>query len=133
MFRPAAVVALACLLMSGCHRIADSLDSAGHPGRYAGIGLYQPSKQWAKLAAAEAAGDERTARRADDQVIIVVQDSRTGEVRACGDLTGYCIGMNPWKAALTADRITPVKLTEHVADAPDQRASKPSKSEPVGG
>ena len=27
---------------------------------------------------------------------IVVVDSQTGEIRQCGNLSGHCIGMNPW-------------------------------------
>jgi hypothetical protein len=59
------------------------------------------------------------ARTIDDQVIIVVEDTETGEVRACGDLTGYCIGMNPWKKMLGSSQMVPINLTEHMAPPND--------------
>jgi len=62
------------------------------------------------------------ARTIDDQAIIVVEDSDTGEVRACGDLTGYCISMNPWKGELAGAQLVPIRLTEHVSPP------KPDKS-----
>jgi hypothetical protein len=63
--------------------------------------------------AAQQAKETPAARTVDDQAIIVTTDSVTGEVRACGDLTGYCIGMNPWKTPLAASQIAPINLTEH--------------------
>jgi len=108
-----------------------SADQAGGRGAYAGVGIYGPSRQWTRLIANQQAKDPAAARAIDDQVIIVVENSTTGEVRACGDLTGYCIGMNPWKAPLLASQITPVKLTQHVApDTPDitvQLSEQPKK------
>jgi len=62
--------------------------------------------------------DAASAKPIDDQVIIVVTDCVTGELRACGDLTGYCVGMNPWKNSLSATQVAPIKMTSHVeADA----------------
>jgi hypothetical protein len=114
-------VALACLGLAGCHRpfAGADADAADRHGRYSGVGIYGPSRQWTKIVSARTATDPQLAQPIDDQVIIVVQDSVTGEVRACGDLTGYCIGMNPWKTALVSAQIAPLKLTEHLAaDAP---------------
>ncbi len=119
-----AAVVLACLGMCGCNRPPWSfLASTEQPsrGKYTGVGIYGPGKQWTKLIATQHTKDPQAAQPIDDQVIIVVQDSATGEVRACGDLTGYCIGMNPWKSALVSAQIAPIKLTEHVA--PDASAS----------
>ena len=93
-------------------------------GRYEGLGLYSPSQQWTRIVASQQAKDTPAAKPIDDQVLIVVEDSVTGEVRACGDLTGFCIGMNPWKTALTAGQIAPINLTQHVAppsEAPSSR------------
>jgi hypothetical protein len=105
--------------------------ATGH-GPYSGVGLYGPGRQWTKLAANQAAKDKDSARAIDDQVVIVVQNTATGEVRACGDLTGYCIGMNPWKAPLLASQVSPVKMTSHVeADEPDatvERRVRPEKA-----
>ena len=92
----AATLLIAGLALSSCNLPAASADGdqANHHGRYAGVGLYGPSKQWTRLIANQQTKDPQAARPIDDQVIIVVQDSATGEVRACGDLTGYSIGMN---------------------------------------
>ncbi|HEY1751881.1 MAG TPA: hypothetical protein VGG29_11485 [Caulobacteraceae bacterium] len=108
----------------------------GRHGRYVGVGIYGPGRQWARLAAAPAAKDEAAAQLVDDQAIIVMSDTDTGEVRACGDLTGYCIGFNPWKQPLAAGQITPIALTAHmqpddpnltveVAPAPRRHRSRP--------
>jgi len=82
-------------------------------GRYVGVGIYGPGDPWAKLAAAPHPADAAAASTTDDQAIIVVVDSDTGEVRACGDMSGYCIGMNPWKTALQPSQVAPVDLTGH--------------------
>jgi hypothetical protein len=79
---------------------------------------------------ATAPTDAAAARPIDDQAIIVVTDSATGEVRACGDLTGYCIGMNPWKSALVGAQIAPIKMTSHVpaSDEPPSQPAAPAAS-----
>ncbi|QUD89462.1 hypothetical protein [Phenylobacterium montanum] len=132
--RPFTALVLAGLALSGCKKLsepaAEERQAAQH-GRYAGVGLYGPSKQWTKLISTQQTKDESTAQPIDDQIIIVVQDTVTGEVRACGDLTGYCIGMNPWKKALLAEQIAPLKLNEHVkpdqADVTVELGVKPDK------
>jgi hypothetical protein len=80
------------------------------PGRYLGVGIYTPGQAWSHLVQAQQEPQAGDARLRDDQAIIVVMDSRTGEVRSCGDLTGYCIGMNPWGSPLVESRRTPVTL-----------------------
>jgi len=96
----------------GCSK--HQLESSAHHNRYVGIGIYSPNTQWTKMIGADATNVTTAARTIDDQAIIVVEDSETGEVRACGDLTGYCIGMNPWKKGLTSTQNAPISLTEHV-------------------
>ncbi len=87
---------------------------SGHgPGRYAGIGIYNPGAPWQRMAAAQLAKESPAPSTVDDQAIIVVVDAATGEVRGCGDMTGYCIGMKPWKARLAAAQLAPVVLTSH--------------------
>ena len=66
------------------------------------------------MAALASPKDSKAAQPIDDQAIIVVSDSETGELRACGDLTGYCIGFNPWKQPLSSAQQTPIVLTAHV-------------------
>jgi hypothetical protein len=101
--------------------------SPGSHGRYEGVGIYAPGQPWTRMVAAQQPNDTPAAKPIDDQVIIVVEDSVTGEVRACGDLTGYCIGMNPWKTQLTAGQITPINLTEHVKPPPPPEQAAPSE------
>jgi len=114
------VIILAAVSASGCHKVSapdaggDWSLFGGHRGRYVGLGIYSPSTQWTKLADTAQAANSPAARPIDDQAIYVVIDSATGELRACGDLTGYCIGMNPWKKPLTPAQIAPIVLTEHV-------------------
>jgi len=113
-FSIAACIAVALFMLTGCVRHDDgAADSLGQHGRYAGVGIYQPGLPWDRLLAAEASADPSAAKRVDDQAIIVVVDSRTGELRACGDLSGYCVGMNPWRAALLKAQTTPVAVTKH--------------------
>ena len=128
--RLVAVAAWLGLALGGCNPIAvTSEDQANHHGRYSGVGIYGPSRQWTKLVATQQAKDPQVAQPIDDQVIIVVQDTATGEVRACGDLTGYCIGMNPWKTALVSSQIAPLKLTEHrKPDEPDATVELTAKA-----
>jgi hypothetical protein len=66
------------------------------------------------------------ATTADDEHVIVVVDSQTGEVRECGDYTGVCVNMNPWTKAISAPQSAPVTLTKHLADvAPVQEEPTP--------
>ena len=112
---PAAIA----IALAGCSQANWSPSSAGGGhGRYVGVGLYSPSKQWTRMVMAGQLADAASAKPIDDQVIIVVTDCVTGELRACGDLTGYCVGMNPWKNSLSATQVAPIKMTSHVeADA----------------
>ena len=112
----AALVALLAVLSSGGCKRADwaPIANAAEHGRYLGVGIYGPGKQWTRMVADQTPKSDAVARPIDDQVIIVVADSQTGELRACGDLTGYCIGMNPWKQQLLSTQIAPIDLTDHV-------------------
>ena len=106
----AGLLALA-MLMGACH--AQPVAAPGAHGRYVGVGIYAPTRPWTQMVA-QKTSDRGAATLADDQAIIVVTDSVTGEVRACGDMTGYCIAMNPWRVG---SQTAPVKLAEH-RDAP---------------
>ncbi len=130
-------VLLAAVALSGCKKGPaewfDGDEGHGH-GRYAGIGIYNPGAPWQRMAAAQLAKESPAARTVDDQAIIVVVDSTTGEVRGCGDMTGYCIGMNPWNARLTAAQLAPVTLTSHArpideTGAPAAPSDAPSASQ----
>lgn len=115
-----ALAAVACL--AGCKQEESVPTSASTHGRYLGVGIYRPDTQWTRLAASQDPKDDASARLADDQAIIVVVDSETGEIRSCGDLSGVCIGMNPWTKPLATTQGAPVALTRHVrtpVDSPE--------------
>jgi hypothetical protein len=107
-------ILFAVISVAGCKRADWTPISDASHGRYLGVGIYGPGKQWTRLVANQTAKSDAVARPIDDQVLIVVADSQTGELRACGDLTGYCIGMNPWKQSLLGSQMTPINLTSHV-------------------
>ena len=110
-----------CLLMVGCmlSGCGGPASGPGQPpkasGRYAGIGTYDAGRLWGEMAGATASTDAAAANLRDDEHVIVVIDSHTGEVRQCGDHSGFCVAMNPWSAS--GSRIdAPVKLEKHAAD-----------------
>lgn len=105
-------LAIACAALSGCGQAPHSMTPKSQ-GRYAGIGVFDAGKLWAEMTGATQPTDPASARIADDEHIIVVLDSHTGEVRQCGDHSGYCVAMNPWGAARGA---LPVKLAKHATD-----------------
>jgi hypothetical protein len=110
-----AAICIAAVALAGCKPApAADLGGSSQRGRYAGIGIYSPETPWTRMVATQQAKETPAAKPIDDQAIIVVQDTVTGEVRACGDLTGYCIGMNPWKTPLASSQVAPINLTEHV-------------------
>jgi hypothetical protein len=126
-----AVLASLCLVACIKHPAERAGANPAHHGRYVGIGIYGPGVPWTRMVAAQKAKQTPAAVPIDDQAILVVTDSDTGEIRACGDLTGYCIGMNPWNKALVPSQIAPISLTEHVkppeADAAPAASSRRSR------
>jgi hypothetical protein len=107
-----AVGVAACL--GGCVRKAeDAASEASAHGRYSGVGTYVAGRLWRKMVVADQAKEPSAAKLLDDDQIIVVLDSHTGEVRQCGNLTGYCITTNPWTKSPSASQAAPVKLTVH--------------------
>ncbi len=109
-----AAATIAALGLGACKK-ADraEIDGQGQHGRYLGVGIYQPQESWTKIVAAQQTKDAPEAQVIDDQAILVMVDSTTGELRACGDLSGYCIGMNPWEKPLSPSQRVPIKLTGH--------------------
>lgn len=108
----------AATALGGCKKAADgSLEFAGaqhQKGRYQGAGVYTPGDAWRQLNDVQQSNG--VPKTANDQAIIVVVDSDTGELRACGDLSGYCVGMNPWSKDLMAAQKSPVAVTPVVVD-----------------
>jgi len=106
---------LAVLALAGCHKYSGP-GGLHQSGRFLGIGIYPAGVLWPHLVRNERSPDPRDPRAAtleDDSELIVTIDSRTGEVRQCGNLSGYCISSNPWNAQAGA---SPAILTEHAAD-----------------
>lgn len=123
-----ALVLLAMVLaagaMSGCKPMSTASAVETHHGRYLGIGVYPVGPMWAQVAAA-ATADHAAATLKDDEQVIVVVDSNTGEIRQCGNLSGYCVGMNPWSHPLAAGRAAPLPLLKHAEDLAREAAAKP--------
>jgi len=111
--------------LAGCRGgVGTSL--GGAHGRYVGVGIYTPTAEWRALVGNGQPSSSLAARREDDQVILVTADSTTGEMRACGDLSGYCVGFNPWKAPLGALQTAPAPVTAHgLGGAPAANAAGP--------
>ena len=99
-------------LLSGCQQSPQAAPPKSQ-GRFAGIGVFDAGKLWAQMTGAGQSLNAAAASIADDEHIIVVLDSHTGEVRQCGDHSGYCVKMNPWTGSQAA---LPVKLAKHAAD-----------------
>jgi hypothetical protein len=97
--------------VAGCGGRADSGPGPRHGGRYVGIGIYSPNAMWQRLAGAVRSEDQAAATLRDDEQVIVVVDSQTGEIRQCGNLSGHCIRMNPWSG-----QPAPARVIEHRAE-----------------
>jgi hypothetical protein len=112
-------LALTVLGLTACARPAE-VSPASHHGRYVGIGIYPTGDLWDRMvtAAPPPNADPEAARLSDDQQVIVVVDSDTGEIRQCGNFSGYCVGSNPWTKALVSQQQQPVALSAHAVDLP---------------
>lgn len=100
-------------LLAGCHGDSSGITGRQQRGRFAGIGVYEAGRLWQHMTAQDPQ-DPAVAKLADDEHIIVVVDSRTGEVRQCGDHSGYCVAMNPWAGPRPTS--LPARLSKHAAD-----------------
>jgi len=70
------------VFLSGCSERADdaAADLARH-GRYVGVGIYPAGQMWAQVVVANATKGASASRLNDDEQIIVIVDSATGELR----------------------------------------------------
>lgn len=117
MRRILAVPALLILaLLCSCGRSEGSMSQPLRHGRYAGIGVFDAGRLWSKMTVPAKAATPQTATTADDEHVVVVVDTDTGEVRECGDHSGYCTAMNPWTQAIAPQQRMPVSVTIHGAD-----------------
>lgn len=100
------------LILSGCEGGGELAGPGPKPsGRYTGIGTYPAGQLWGQMAGIKPPDDPASARIGDDEQIIVTIDSHSGEVRQCGDRSGHCVAINPWRGTNA-----PVKLNQHAAD-----------------
>lgn len=111
-------ILMVAALLAGCQqRAGDAEDQAsGRHERYIGIGTYSVGELWSKMVQQDKPRDAASATSADDEHIIVVVDSQTGEIRECGDYSGRCVSMNPWTKVIAPEQATPVKFIQHAAD-----------------
>jgi len=116
----ACLIPLASLLaLAGCNGSSAWSNSAddGAGGRYSGVGIYPADTLWKEVQGAPDASDESQARLGDDAQIIVVVDRVTGEIRQCGNKSGFCVAMNPWSGgASKAMPSLPARLAKHAED-----------------
>lgn len=117
--------ALACLALTGCQKKAEAAASnlfgSSPRGRYLGVAVYAPGRMWEQVVRAGAPTDTAAATLKDDEQVIVVVDSATGEVRQCGNLSGFCIAMNPWSTPAAA---VPSALLKHAQQLEDEAAAR---------
>jgi hypothetical protein len=120
---------IVAMSLCACGKRADEAASGsarhGH-GRYIGVGLYPAGQMWPQIAGAAPSKDPASAGLKDDEEVIVVLDANTGELRQCGNLSGYCVGMNPSARPLGASQGAPLLLVKHAArlQAETRAASK---------
>lgn len=122
--------AMGCLLAGCGQRDAVSGPGPKSQGRYAGIGTYNAGRLWGQQAGIDAPKDADAAKLEDDEHVIVVIDSHTGEVRQCGDYSGVCIAMNPWTGQ-GSQSATPIKLKKHAADLAAEDQAKTEDAGPA--
>lgn len=129
-----ALLGVSLMVLAGCNQSpAPSGSGPKSPGRFAGIGVFEAGRLWGQMAGSPAAKDATSAKLQDDEHIIVVMDSHTGEVRQCGDHSGFCVSMNPW-AGEGSRMLLPVKLNKHAADlAAEDRAAMEDTSTATNG
>lgn len=108
--RTLALAILAGTLLSSCQKASDTPSTGTARGRYVGVGHYSPGSLWPQVARAAPAPDPAKARPEDDDQVIIVMDSLTGELRQCGNFSGRCIGQNPWSKPLESNEAAPATL-----------------------
>lgn len=109
-------VLVLAMLLAGCHAAPSEGVLSSHHGRYVGIGIYSADAMWSKIVADDQPGSPKAATTADDRDVIVVVDSDTGEIRQCGNLSGFCVRMNPWTQSLPQSHAAPMHVAMHAAE-----------------
>ena len=114
-----AAATLVTLSVGGCQKANEKppIAAGGARGRYVGVGIYSPGQMWVQLVhSASPAPDPAAATLDDDEQIIVLLDSATGEFRQCGNLSGHCIGLNPWTKPQAKGQTLPAALLKHAQE-----------------
>jgi hypothetical protein len=113
--------------LAGCQQKdetpASRFGGGAHKGRYFGLGLYGAGRMWSQLDRAvdpKAAPNPAAATLKDDEIVLVMMDSATGEVRQCGNLSGYCVRSDPW--AVEAP-LAPAALAKHAEQLDAEEAA----------
>lgn len=129
MRRVMGVAAAAALALGGCQKAGDSVPTgqSGPRGRFVGVGIYTPREMWTQLARATQPQDPAAATLEDDEQVIVVIDSATGEIRQCGNLSGHCITLNPWSKSASAQG-APASLLKHARQLAEEAAAEAAKA-----
>ena len=119
---------LAGVALTGCQRKADAPSSSPFGstarGRYLGVAVYAPGRMWEQIVRAAAPAGAAATLKDDEQVVVVV-DSATGELRQCGNLSGFCIAMNPW-----SNPAAPAALLKHAQQLDDEASSEAGPASP---
>jgi hypothetical protein len=114
--------------LTGCDKSVPAWGE--HHGRYVGIGVFEAADLWSRMKSVERVTDGVRATLADDQHVMVIEDSVTGEVRECGDFSGFCVAMNPWTKAIASERQAPVALSKHAGELQaDKDAIEPAPAQ----
>lgn len=123
------LLAVTGLALGGCQKMSEAGPTvASSPrGRFVAVGTYTPGQVWAHLARPKPteAPDPAAARLDDDEQIIVVMDSATGELRQCGNLSGHCLALNPW-AKDASTQGAPATLLKHAQELNREAAVAPA-------
>ncbi|WP_293905579.1 hypothetical protein [Phenylobacterium sp.] len=124
----------AAMALAGCQKpVQNPLTRpsfSGQRGRFVGVGIYTPGRMWRQMAPSSAKDTAAVsvsppgAVLEDDEQVIVVIDSASGELRQCGNLSGRCISMNPWSRPIAAALLVPVPLLRHAQDLDEEAAAK---------
>lgn len=122
MRRVIVALTLCALALSGCQKMeeaaAEARGPSGRPGakgRFVGVGIYAPGRLWTELVGSAPAtpADPAAATLKDDDHVIVVVDTATGELRQCGNLSGHCLTSNPWVRP-SGTQTAPAALLKHI-------------------
>src|ERR1700761_8677283 len=107
--------AAVALCLSSCNKpwAADAGDGGSAHGRFFGVGIYPVDRMWSQIGGLEASKSPTASHLKDDHEVIVVVDTRTGELRQCGNMSGFCVGMNPWSRPLTQAQSMPLGVLKH--------------------